>query len=156
MKAIFEQIIQSALATESQIDIYTLALHYDHHAQTASVCIDSKANSDQQVREQNAYNLEFFKRIVADGNLNEAALWQANSGRNLNLADFRAPNISEYAIAEAEVDHSFYVAMVQAIIDQADNIAAHSSHGGDLLFCASTAHAEVGLIWSYLSAPLDE
>lgn len=149
MKEIFEQLIHTALSTENQLNIYTLALHYDPVTDCVSVCIDSKSNSDHQVREQNAYNMKFFKKILDQGNLNEAALWQANVGRNLILGDFRAVNIAETPISGEQVDHKFYLDMAQALMNQADLIASHSRHGSELLFCSSTVQDEVGLIWSY-------
>lgn len=149
MKETFEQLIHSALSAESQLNIYTLALHYDTMTNCASVCIDTKSNSDHQVREQNSYNMQFFKKILEQGNLNEAALWQANVGRNFILGDFRAVNIAETPVAIEQVDHKFYLDMAQALIAQTDLIASHSRHGSELLFCSSTAQDEVGLIWSY-------
>lgn len=149
MKETFEQLIHTALSAESQLNIYTFALHYDPMTDCVSVCIDSKSNSDHQVREQNAYNMQFFKKILEQGNLNEAALWQANVGRNLILGDFRAVNIAETPVAIDQVDHKFYLDMAQVLVAQADLIASHSRHGSELLFCSSTVQDEVGLIWSY-------
>ncbi len=149
MKETFEHLIRTALSTETQLNIYTLALHYDPMKNCASVCIDTKSNSDHQVREQNAYNMQFFNKILEQGNLNEAALWQANVGRNLILGDFRAVNIAEAPVAIEQVGHNFNLDMAQALVAQADLIASYSRHGSELLLCSSTVQDEVGLIWSY-------
>lgn len=143
----FEKLIDEAVLKADGIDIYTFAIYHDHESGFVSVCIDTEENSDVQVSESNKYSMKHFRRIIGEGDIDGAMLWQANVGRNLSLGDFQAANITEIELTSLEVDDSFYLAAVNALQNKAGVILQHSSHGQSLLFCCSTANEEVGLTW---------
>ena len=148
MREELEKLIDNALKQAEGLDIFTFAIYHDHESEFVSVCIDTKENSNRQVEEMNIYNMKHFRRVVSEGNLEEAALWQANVGRNLSLGDFQAVNIVECDIKNNQVNKSFYLGMVKAIENKSSAISQQSSHGNSLLFCCSTDAEEVGLTWA--------
>lgn len=97
MNVEFMKLIEKALlvASENNTDIFTFALYHDHESGFVSVCIDTEKNSVQEVREQNLYNLKYFRLAIQNGEMDEAKLWQANIGRNLSLGNFSLINIAE-------------------------------------------------------------
>ena len=143
----FEKLIDEALEKAGGIDIYTFAIYHDHESDFVSVCIDTKQNSEKQLLESNKYSMKHFRRVIDEGDLKEAALWQANIGRNLSLGDFEAVNIAEKEIRSRSIGNDFYLAMVKAIQNKSDNILQQSTFGSSLLFCCSTGNEEVGLTW---------
>lgn len=147
MVMMFENLIDDALSKAKGIDIYTFAIYHDHESGFVSICIDTKQNSEIKVAESNQYTMKHFRRIINEGNVEEAMLWRANVGRNLSLGDFHAVNITEFEILAEATDNSFYLNAVKAIQNKANLILQHSSHGNSLLFCCSTANEEVGLTW---------
>jgi hypothetical protein len=112
-----------------------------------SICIDTKENSDKKVIESNKYSMKHFKRVIKEGSLEEAMLWQANIGRNLSLGDFEAVNIVEYELNNTKNEDAFYLSMVRAANNKAASVLKQSTHGASLVFCCSTANEEVGLTW---------
>jgi len=147
MKQIFEKMIDEALSKAKHLDIFTFGIYHDHESGFVSICIDTKENSDKEVIESNKYSMKHFKRVINEGSLEEAALWQANIGRNLSLGDFEAVNIVEHELNNTKVDDSFYLAMVKAANNKAASVLKQSTHGASLVFCCSTANEEVGLTW---------
>ena len=150
MEQEFESLIDLALAkaTEANLDIYTFAFYHDHESGYVSICIDSELNSIEQVKSQNAYSMKHFKRLIQEGNLNRAVLWQANVGRNLSLGDFIAVNIVSYKLPEdSQPNESMYLAMINAINTKSETIQSLCSNSDKLLYCCSTSNEEVGLIW---------
>jgi hypothetical protein len=65
--------------------------------------MDAKANSLRKVSEQNAYESKYFHRFIGAEDLDQAALWQANSGRNLSLGDFAKVNIARADVEQSEL-----------------------------------------------------
>jgi hypothetical protein len=147
MTMIFETLIDEALSKAGKIDIYTFAVYHDHESGFASICIDTKMNSEKKVAEFNKYTIKHFHRVIDEGNVEEAMLWQANVGRNLSLGDFYAENIAELEVLVVVTDNSFYLEAVRAIQNKARLILQHSTHGSSLLFCCSTPNEAVGLTW---------
>jgi hypothetical protein len=147
MTEIFEDMIDEALTKSQGLDIYSFAIYHDHESGFVSICVDTKDNSDIKVIESNKYSMKHFQRVVAEGELEEAMLWQANVGRNLSLGDFELVNIVEHELVKQDTSDRFYLDMVKAIGNKANVILKQSSHGASLLFCCSTANEEVGLTW---------
>lgn len=143
----FEKLIDHALLKIGGIDIYTIAIYHDHESGFFSICIDTKENSDVQVAKSNQYAMKHFRRIINEGDVKGAMLWQANVGRNLSLGDFYAVNVAEIELSSLDADDSLYLAAVKALQSKANVILQHSTHGQLLLFCCSTANDEVGLTW---------
>ncbi|MCG7981049.1 MAG: hypothetical protein G8D81_00160 [gamma proteobacterium symbiont of Clathrolucina costata] len=147
MTEIFEKLIDEALSKAKHLNIFTFAIYHDHESGFVSICIDTKENSDKKVIESNKCSMKHFKRVINEGSIEEAMLWQANIGRNLSLGDFEAVNIVEYELNNTKVEDSFYLNMVKAANNKAASILKQSAHGASLVFCCSTAHEEVGLTW---------
>ena len=143
----FENLIDDALIAAYGLDIYTFAFYHEHESELVSICIDTKENSEEKVEEINAYNMKYFDKIISEGCLDEAVMWQANVGRSLSLGDFKAVNIVELDVEGKETDDAFYLSMINSIKKKLSNIKKLSSHGNALLFCCSNANEEVGLVW---------
>ncbi len=143
----FESLIDEALLKVKGIDIFTFAIYHDHESGFVSICIDTKENSEKQVVESNKYSMKYFRRLISEGDLDSATLWQANIGRNLSLGDFQFVNVVEKELNEIEPDTEFYLTMVKALLNKSSLILLNSTHGNSLLFCCSTANEEVGLTW---------
>jgi hypothetical protein len=110
--------------------------------------MDTKANSIQQVRAQNAYVSKYFRKSIDSGDLNEAALWQANVGGNLSLGDFARVNVGRTEVDHAELTDGDCVELIQTVIAHEREILGLAEISEDLLFCCSSPTDEVGIVWS--------
>ncbi len=97
----------------------------------------------------NKYNLRYFLKAVAEGNLQLASLWQANVGRSLSLGDFAMVNVARADIEESVIDERFYLSMVQALVAVQDEIAMLTSNPERLLLACSSESSEVGYVWPH-------
>jgi len=88
--SLFREVLESGLGEieSSGLPVFTFAMYHDHESGAVSVCADSEENSARAVASMNAYSAKHFGTAVAKGDLEHAALWQANVGRNLSLGDF--------------------------------------------------------------------
>lgn len=96
----FASVLNNAIAMlrTDAVPVFTFAFYHDHESGAVSVCVDTEANSNSQVRSTNRYNTKHFRTEIAGGDLAGASLWQANIGRNLSLGDFAKVNPGEGSV----------------------------------------------------------
>jgi hypothetical protein len=150
LREILAKVISTALAEAARrsIAIYTIALYYDHESHAVSVCMDTEANSAECVRGTNAYNMRYFYEAIDEGDLGDAALWQANVGRNLSLGDFALVNLCRTDLGDETPDQDFFVEMVRTLVSAESDVLRQASDPDRVLFVCSTAADEAGLVWS--------
>ena len=147
---LFHEVLESALGEieSSGLPVFTFAMYHDHESGAVSVCADSEENSARAVASMNAYNAKHFGIAVAKGDLEQAALWQANVGRSLSLGDFAIVNAARTNIGAVPVDDQFYILMAQAVVAIQDRVAALAPQPDKLVFACSGADDEVALVWA--------
>lgn len=146
----FASVLNNAIAKlrADAVPVFTFAFYHDHESGAVSVCVDTEANSNRQVRSTNRYNTKHFRTEIAGGNLAGVSLWQANVGRNLSLGDFAKVNLARTAFNGPEVSDEFYLLMVRALLAVEDEIAALAPDPGRLIFTCSGPNDEVAYVWS--------
>lgn len=82
MHRFLEDVLLAALSElrSDPIDLYTIAFYHDHESRAVSVCADTKSESQQTVRAGNAWAMKYFAQHIDDGNLQDARMFQANTG----------------------------------------------------------------------------
>lgn len=153
MHRFLEDVLLAALAElrSDPIDLYTIAFYHDHESRAVSICADTKSKSLQTVRAGNAWSMKHFARHIDDGNLEDAAMFQANPGRSLSLGDFAKVNLARTDIPrDVTIDDQFYLGMVKTMIRHQRAILAMAAVKEELLFYCSTDVSEVGLVWTSL------
>lgn len=148
--ALFQHVLETALAEvrAAGVSVFTFALYHDHESSAVSVCVDTEDNSWRAVEASNRYSAMHFQQAIAQGDLPQAALWQASTGRNLSLGDFLLVNLARTNLGEVPADDQFYLKMVQAVMANQLAIAALSTHPARLLLACSGRDSEVALVWS--------
>ena len=130
------------------IDVFTFALYHDHESAAVSICVDTEPSSTRLVLSQNAFNIRHFADAVAKGDLRKAALFKANVGRSLSLGDFEMVNVARTDLGRIRPDDQFYLSMIRALRAREREIVPLARDPQRLLFCASSAGAEVGYLWT--------
>lgn len=130
------------------IDVFTFAFYHDHESAAVSICVDTEASSVRSVMSENAFNIRYFGEAVDRGDLEEAALFNANVGRSLSLGDFEMVNIARTDIGRIRPDDNFYLSMICALREREREIVPLARDSQRLLFCASSADDEVGYLWT--------
>ncbi len=148
--ALFAEVLSNAIdeVRERSTPVYTFAFYHDHESAAVSVCVDTEENSLRSVARSNAYGIKHFAKAVAAGDLKSAALWSANIGRNLSLGDFALVNVARANLDEITPGKGFHLAMVRALCERQQQVAELSLAPERLLFCCSSARAEVEYMWS--------
>ena len=148
--ALFQHVLDAAMAElrAAGVDVFSFALYHDHESGAVSVCVDTEENSWRAVDESNRYSAAHFQEAIAQGDLQQAALWQANTGRNLSLGDFAWVNLARTQLGEVLMDEQFHLHMAQALIANQWAIAALSTQPARLLLACSGRDSEVALVWS--------
>ena len=77
-----------ALELPARKPIFTVSIWTDPNAAASAVSIDTRENSDCQVREVNEYNQRQHDRLVQEGDFEMAAHFEDRATRNCNPADF--------------------------------------------------------------------
>jgi hypothetical protein len=146
------KVISTALGEASRrgLAIYTIALYYDHESHAVSVCIDTEESSAKSVRSMNAYNMKYFHEAVDQGDLADAALWQANIGRSLSLGDFALVGLCRTDLGDEAPRQDFFVEMARSLMSAEPEVLRQAGDPDRVLFACSTADDEVGLAWSRL------
>jgi len=145
-----DRVIRAAIdqATKDSFCIYTFALYFDHESPALSVCMDTKENSLQQVSQQNAYSAKYFQKFIGAEDLEQAALWQANVGRNLSLGDFARVNVSRADVAHDELSASDCLGLIQRVMAHEGAIRELAETPDELVFCCTSPTDEVGFVWA--------
>lgn len=148
MHRFLDDVLLAALSElrSNPLDLYTIAFYHDHESRAVSICADTKSKSQQTVRNANVWSMKYFAQQIDDGNLEDAAMFQANTGRSLSLGDFAKVNLARTGIPhDVTIDDEFYLGMVKTMIRHQRAISAMAAPKEELRFCCSTADAEVGL-----------
>jgi hypothetical protein len=150
LRQFLAQILTTALTEvrKKRIPVHTFALYHDHESRAVSVCVDTDANSRRVVADINRYNMKYFTEAVARGDLEDAALWQANVGRNLSLGDFALVNVARTDLGGIRVSKRFYVTMMTSLMERQREVVALALSDEALLFCCSGPSDEVAYVWS--------
>jgi hypothetical protein len=145
-----DEILNEAIAhaRREAVSVYTFALYHDHESAAVSVCIDTEESSRRRVEEMNRYSKRHFAAAVTKGDLDHAALWQANVGRSLSLGDFAMVNVARRDLGRLRVTKSFYVTLVRCVSARESEVLTLSRDPERLVFCCSGADDEVGYVWS--------
>ena len=77
-----------------------------------------------------------------------AGLHKANVGRSLSLAEFEIVNAAYTDLGQIEPDDDFYLSMIGAVRRKEKEIVALARDPVRLLFCCSSAKAEVEYLWT--------
>ncbi len=151
---LFEGVLSRAVreVCAADIDVFTFAFYHDHESGAVSICVDTEASSTREVRSQNAFRIRHFADAVSRGDLQMAASFKANEGRNLSLGDFEMVNVARTTIGSVPVDDNFYLQMIRAVRAHEREIVLMARDAERLLFCASSAEGEVGYTWTAATA----
>jgi hypothetical protein len=147
---LFERVLEGALTEvrAKATPVFTFAFYHDHESRAVSVCIDTEENSRRSVLSTNTYNMRHFLRAIADGDLEAAALWQANIGRSLSLGDFALVNVARADLGSVRVGKQFYLAMVRSLVAVQLQVAALAPQPERLVFACSGPNDEPAYVWS--------
>ena len=133
---------------QRSVSLYTFALYHDHESATVSVCADTEENSDRVVNDINRYNMKYFVQSVAQGDMDQALLWQANVGRSLSLGDFAMANLARTKLPAAPIPKDFYLTLVRSLMGRQEEVVALAPSPTRLLLCCSGSDEEVKYVWS--------
>ncbi|GAB5546027.1 MAG: hypothetical protein SangKO_057870 [Sandaracinaceae bacterium] len=150
IEALLRDVMTRALGDLEQqgMDVYTFSFYLDHESRAVSVCADTRESSARLVGRSNAFANRYFLGAVRDGDLETAALWQANVGRSLSLGDFAAVNVARTELGRHRPTPDLCLAMVESVIENHDAIRKLSSDPAQTILTCSTLDDEVGLVWS--------
>src|SRR5687767_4198389 len=95
-KSFFTGVVTAAIEVvrKQSVPVHTFAFYHDHESGAVSVCVDTEENSRRVVADSNRYAMKEFAKAIERGDLENAARWQANVGRNLSLGDFALVNVA--------------------------------------------------------------
>jgi hypothetical protein len=149
-RRLFDDVLSRAIpeVRDRRVGVYTFAFYHDHESAAVSVCVDTEASSARLVLSQNAFRIRHFAEAVSRGDLRKAVMWKANIGRSLSLGDFELVNVARAKMGGIAPDDSFYLEMIRALRSREREIVPLASDPQRLLFCSSSAGAEVGYVWS--------
>lgn len=149
-RELFQQVLESAIRElrEHRFPVFTFALFHDHESRAVSVCADTAENSSKTVQSMNRHSMKYFMEAVAEGDLEDAGLWQANIGRSLSLGDFALVNLARTPIGTIKANKRFYLDMIRAVVDRQADIAALAPDPQRLLLACSGPELEVAYVWS--------
>jgi hypothetical protein len=148
--SLFEAVLEAALreVAARALPVFTFALYHDHESAAVSVCVDTEESSARAVASMNRYNMGYFAKAIAKGDLKAAGLWQANIGRSLSLGDFALVNAARTPLGPVAVNEEFYLSMVKAVMAVQQQVLSLSPHPERLVFACSGADDEVAYVWS--------
>ena len=150
LSATLNKVLHAAIAqvARQRTPVFTFALYFDHESSAVAVCVDTEENSAKVVADINQYNATHFRAAVEGGDLKAAALWQANTGRNLSLGDFALVNIARTDLPNIDQDGKLEMALVRALVNVQGEVLALAKAAESVLFVCSSASDEVGYVWS--------
>ena len=158
-EALLDGVVERALAEVAHrcIKIHTIALCHDFQGQTVSVYVDTRDNSEQQVREENRYSMKHCLHAIEIGSLREATSWQANVGRNLSLGDFAARDLARTEIPPGllfwRTPRVAIMSMAQALMRFQDEIRRLSLDPVHTLLACSGRQEDVEFVWALPDEP---
>ena len=153
LPSIIDEVLTKAIAecTIKALPVYTFALYFDHESAAVSVCADTRENSERIAASINKYNTKHFHRLIYDGDLKNATLWQANVGRSLSIGDFTAVNLARTEFEGIEQNESFFLYLVRGLVARESEILALAPSPRLVVFACSGLANEVEYVWSAAS-----
>ncbi|QQS06927.1 MAG: hypothetical protein IPK50_08525 [Fibrobacterota bacterium] len=151
MNSVFDEMIQEALQmiADAKAEIYTLAFYHDHESSEISVCIDTEEQSSRTILESNKFTRKYFQKTLAEGDAEGLKLWNFQAGRSFSLGNFEYVSVSARPVPSEYEDGSsnLYLEMIRAIERNKSSILQHTHAPEQVMFCCSSADAEVQYIW---------
>lgn len=146
---LFADVLSRAIAEirTAGTPVYTFAFYRDHESAAVSVCVDTKQNSARTVASMNEHGMRYFAEAVANGDLETASLWNADTGRSLALGDFTMVNVAQTDLGGIRLGDDFYLKMIRAVMACEAEVAALAEVKGELLFCCSGPKDEAEYVW---------
>jgi len=92
MKKLVDTAIEKLSKENYPFEVYTASIWTDPNAGVSSINFDSKTNSDAKVEQSNAWNKKYFDEYTAEGDFEQAKLFESAGTRNCNPADFELRN----------------------------------------------------------------
>jgi hypothetical protein len=150
MNKIAVDVIKKALHESASIGIpiHTFALYYDHESPALSVCIDTVEASREQAHRFNSWAYKYFHDSVIDGELQGAAKWQANGGRNMDVGGFAYINLQRQDFLRKQGGKRFYQGLLKALLSQQHLVAEQAPSRSDLILCCTGPNYEVEFVWA--------
>jgi hypothetical protein len=158
-EALLDGVVERALAevAERGIRIHTIAMCHDFEGQAISVYVDTRDNSEQQVRQENRYSMKHCLHAIEISSLREATSWQANVGRNLSLGDFAATDLARTEIPPGllfwRTPRVGIMAMAQALMRFQEEIRRLSLNPVDTILACSGQQEDIELVWALPDDP---
>lgn len=136
-----------------KVRIFTMALGMTMEGRGVAAYVDTVANSDAEVLEDNIHRMKYFEEALRRGNLADMKEWQANHGRNLSLADFTMVDLAETqipaGISIGRTPRSRVIELSRALARCRKEIAVHAERVNPMLAVADLDE-DVEVVW-----PLD-
>jgi hypothetical protein len=88
MKSMVDKSIDKLLIEKPSYEIYTMSICTDPDSATSSINVDSKFNSDNKVKQLNENNKKYYAYHIAEGEFEQAKMFENSILRNCNPADF--------------------------------------------------------------------
>ncbi|MFK8010119.1 MAG: hypothetical protein AB8H03_27440 [Saprospiraceae bacterium] len=104
MLEMVEQAIFKMKNEKPEFIIFTASIWTDANAAESSIGFESKSNSDKEVESSNKWNKKHYDRLICEGNLERAKLFEPNGKRNNNPADFELRDYVEIQNISFEKD----------------------------------------------------
>ncbi len=95
MKLMVNQAIDKLQKEIPDFEIFTISIWTDPNAAASSIGLESKLNSDKQVKASNEWSQKYYDQYLAEGDLEQAALFKPTGTRNYNPADFELRDFVE-------------------------------------------------------------
>ncbi len=95
MKAMIDNAFDRITREKTNFEIFTISIWTDPNSSASSVSFDSKDNSDQKIQKSNEWNKKYFDQYIAEGELEQAKLFEPLTSRNCNPADFELKDFIE-------------------------------------------------------------
>ena len=88
MTAMVDAAFDKFSSEQPAFEIFIASVCTDSNAAASSISFDSKGNSDTKIEQSNAWNKKYYEQYLAEGNLEQAQLFEPEQGRNCNPAGF--------------------------------------------------------------------
>jgi hypothetical protein len=95
MKDLIEKAVQRVSSEKPDFLIFTASIWTDPDACVSSINFDSQANSDKKIESSNKWAKKYYEQYLAEGDLEQAKLFEPRTGRNCNPADFELRDFEE-------------------------------------------------------------
>lgn len=95
MLEMVELAISKIKIEKPEFEIYTASIWTDANAAESAIGFESKVNSDKEVEASNKWNKKHYDRLIHEGNLERAKLFEPKGIRNDNPADFELRDFVE-------------------------------------------------------------